>query len=60
MLQRSNNGKNPKKNVVGYGAIINHFGSTNPYKKDDAQQLKFKEELLFVAKAYMPISIMES
>jgi hypothetical protein len=40
LLQRSNNGKNPKKNVVGYGAIINHFGSTNPYKKDDAQQLK--------------------
>jgi hypothetical protein len=33
-------GKIQKKNVVGYGAIIDHFGSTNPYKKDDAQQLK--------------------
>jgi hypothetical protein len=31
LLQRINNGKNPKKIVVG---------TTNPYKKDDAQQLK--------------------
>ncbi len=30
-------GKIQKKFVVGYGAIIDHFGSTNPYKKDDAQ-----------------------
>jgi hypothetical protein len=33
-------GKIQKTNIVGYGAIIDHFGSTNPYKKDDAQQLK--------------------
>jgi hypothetical protein len=33
----------------------------NPYKKNDAQQQKFMEDLLlFVAKAYMPISIAKS
>jgi hypothetical protein len=42
-----------------WGHHIN-FGSTNPYKKDDAQELKFKEDLLFVAKTYMHISIMEN
>jgi hypothetical protein len=33
-------GKIQKKIVVGYGAIIDHFGSIDPYKKDDAQQLE--------------------
>jgi hypothetical protein len=37
--------------------IIDHFGSINPYKKEDAQQKKFMKDLLFVAKDYMPISI---
>jgi hypothetical protein len=48
------------KSMVGYEAITYHFQSTI-HKKDDAQQLKFKEDsLLFVAKTYMPISIVES
>jgi hypothetical protein len=54
-------GKSKNRFVVGYGVIIYHFGLANPYKKDDAQQLRFKEDfLLFVAKTYMPISIVES
>jgi hypothetical protein len=53
--------KSKKMYVVGYGAITDHFQSITPYKKDDVQQLKFKEDLLlFVAKAYMPISIVEN
>ncbi len=37
------------------------FGNGNPCKKDDAQQHKFMEDLLlFVAKAYMHIYIVES
>jgi hypothetical protein len=33
----------------------------SPYEKDDAQQQKFMEDLLFIiTKAYMPISIVES
>ncbi len=44
--------------VIGYETIIYHFGNGNPYKKDDAQQQKIMEDLLlFVAKAYMPISV---
>ncbi len=47
--------------VVGHGAIIEHFGNVNPYKKDDLQQKKFMEDLLFfVSKCYMHISIVES
>jgi hypothetical protein len=47
------------KNVIT--RITYHFQATTPYKKDDAQQLKFKKDLLlFVTKAYMPISIVES
>jgi hypothetical protein len=50
-----------KKFIIGYGAITNHFGNGNPYTKNDAQQQKFmKDLLLFVAKAYMPIYIIES
>jgi hypothetical protein len=53
--------KNFKKRfAIGYGAIIEHFGSANPYKKDDAQQQKFMEDLLFMAKVYLHISIVES
>jgi len=50
-----------KRHVIGYGAIIDHFGNGNHYKKDDAQQQKFMEDLLlFVVKGYMLISIVES
>jgi hypothetical protein len=53
--------KSKKRFVVGYGVITYLFGLVNPYKKDDPQQLRFKEDLLlFVAKTYMPISIVES
>jgi hypothetical protein len=48
-----------KRFAIGYGAIIKHFGSVNPYKKDDAQQQKFVEDL-FVAKVYMHILVVES
>jgi hypothetical protein len=37
--------KSKKRFIVGYGVITYHFGLANPYKKDDAQQLKFKEDL---------------
>jgi len=47
--------------VVGYGEITEHFGNVNLYKKDDLQQKKFTEDLLFfVVKCYMFISIVES
>jgi hypothetical protein len=36
---------------------MNHFGNGNPYKKDDAQQKFIEDLLLFVAKAYMLISV---
>jgi hypothetical protein len=50
--------KSKQRFVIGYGAITDHFGNGNPYKKDDAQQQKIMEDLLlFVAKAYMPISV---
>ncbi len=53
--------KSKKIPIISYGAIINHSGNGNPYKKDDAQQQKFMENLfLFVAKAYMPISIVKN
>ncbi len=53
--------ENPKKrSTIGYVVIIEHFGSANPYKKDDAQQQKFMKDLLFVAKTYMLISVVES
>jgi hypothetical protein len=46
---------------MGYEAIIDHFGNGNPYKKDDAQEEKFMEDvLLFVAKTYTHISIERS
>jgi hypothetical protein len=59
-LEEPHREKFKKRFVIGYGAIIKHFGSANPYKKDDAQQQKFVEDLLFVAKIYMHISIVES
>jgi hypothetical protein len=49
-----------QKIIVGYGAIIDHFGSTTPYRKDDVGQKQFMEDLLFVAKTYMHVSIMEN
>jgi hypothetical protein len=46
---------------MGYEAIIDHFGNGNPYKKDDAQEEKFMEDLLlFVAKSYTHIFIERS
>jgi len=46
---------------VGYGAIIKHFGNIVPYKKKDARQNAFMEDLLmFVAKGYMVIFVVES
>ncbi len=30
--------KSKKRYVIGYGAITNHFGNGEPYKKDDWQQ----------------------
>jgi len=53
--------KGKERCVVGYGAITKHFGSVNPYKKDDLQQKKFMGDLLFfVTKGYMFISVVES
>jgi hypothetical protein len=40
--------------------ITNHVGLAKCYKEVDAQQLRFLKNLLFVAKVYMPGSIMES
>ncbi len=57
-LEELHKEKSKNRFVIGYGAIIDHFGNGNPYKKDDAQ---FMEDLLlFVAKAYMLISIVEN
>jgi hypothetical protein len=50
--------KSKQRIVVGYGIIINHFGNTIPYKKDDAGQ--FMEDLLFVVTTYMSIFIVEN
>jgi hypothetical protein len=48
------------RSIVGYGAIINYFGNTTPYKEDLGQK-KFMENLLmFVTKCYMPNSIVEN
>jgi len=46
--------------MIGYGAIINHFGNGNPYKKDNAPKQKIMEDMLFVAKAYKPIFIVKN
>jgi hypothetical protein len=59
-LEESHQEKSKKRSTIGYVAIIKHFGSANPYRKDDAQQHKFMKDLLFVAKTYMPISVVES
>jgi hypothetical protein len=47
---------------IGYNTITKHFGSANPYKKDDAQQKNIRGGLvkLFVAKTYMPIFVVEN
>jgi hypothetical protein len=51
-------GKVQKRSIIGYGAIMDHFENGNPYKKDDAQKQKFMEDLLlFIARAYMLISV---
>jgi hypothetical protein len=53
--------KSKHRFVVGYGAITNHFGSTIPYKKEDLGQKKFMEDLLlFIAKSYTPIFVVEN
>ncbi len=59
-LEELHQEKSKKRSTIGYVAIIEHFGSANSYKKDDAQQQKFMKDLLFVAKTYMPISVVES
>jgi hypothetical protein len=47
--------------VVGYGAITYHFGTTTFYKKEDSRKNKFMEDfLMFVAKGYMPIFVVEN
>jgi len=62
LLQKKNYWEKGKQRcVVCYGAITKHFGSVNLYKKDDSQQKKFMEDLLFfVAKGYMLISVAEN
>jgi hypothetical protein len=30
--------KSKKRFIIGYGAILDHFGNGNLYKKDDAQK----------------------
>jgi hypothetical protein len=53
--------KSKKRTIVGYGAITDHFGNTTHYKKDDAGHKQFMEDLLlFVAKTYICISIVEN
>ncbi len=48
--------KSKKIFIIGYGAITNHFGNGNLYKKNDAQKQKIMEDvMLFVAKTYMLI-----
>jgi hypothetical protein len=37
-LEKLHPKKSKKRFVIGYGAITEHFGSANPYKKDDAQE----------------------
>jgi hypothetical protein len=50
--------KSKHRSVVGYGAITYQFGNITPYKKEDLGKQKFMEDLLmFVAKGYMPISV---
>jgi hypothetical protein len=51
LIQKTYTRKSPKINLFGYGAITNHFGNGNLYKKNDAQQQKIMENvMLFVAK----------
>jgi hypothetical protein len=58
-LEEPHRKKSKKRFAIGYGDIIEHFRSVNPYNKDDAQQQKFVEDL-FVAKVYMHILVVES
>jgi hypothetical protein len=44
-LEETHQKKSKKIFVIGYGAIIEHFGNANPYKKNDAQQQKFTKDL---------------
>jgi hypothetical protein len=44
---------------VNSKAITNHFGNTNPHKKDDAVQKKSMEDL-FVTKVYVLIFIVKT
>jgi hypothetical protein len=53
--------KSKHRSVVGYGAITYHFCRIIPYKKEDLGQKNFMEGLLlFVAKGYMPIFVVEN
>jgi len=36
-LEELHQEKSKKRSVIGHGAIIDHFGNGNPYKKDDPQ-----------------------
>jgi hypothetical protein len=51
------------KKMVGIisSAIIDFFGSPNPYKQHDEQQQKFLEDLvLYICKGYMALSTCEN
>ncbi len=53
--------KSKHRFIVGYGVIIDHFGRTIPYQKEDLGQKNFMEDLLlFVAKGHMLIFIVEN
>ncbi len=53
-------GKSKHISIVGYGANTNHFGNTTLYKEDLGQNEFMENLLLFVAKGYMPISVVEN
>jgi len=50
-LKKLHQDKFEKRHVIGYGAIIDHFGNGNRYKKDDAQQQKFMRTCCLLSKA---------
>jgi hypothetical protein len=53
--------KSKHRYVVNDGAITYHFGNITLYKKEELGQKKFMEDLfMFVAKGYMPTSIVEN
>lgn len=50
-----------KRKIITQYAITNCFGSKNPYKKEDMSQQRFLEDLvLYLAKRYRPLTIVEN